>query len=160
MLSWVWGLGVKRAELHSVGYLQESCQRLSKDWMRGGDRSKMPIRTHGGGFGGIKAGLGVLGYTLGRQGWRSFCRDTLSIGHFVSSQAGGRGSDGDDDEAGSGSASKRHRGRASRDEIGRNFGRGGPKVTPPQGRGGCFRNRAVDAKWPENPNTLNISYLF
>jgi hypothetical protein len=120
----------------------------------------MPIRRLGGGFGGVKAGLGVLGYTFGRQGWRYFCRDTLSIGHFVSSQAGGRGSDGNDDGRGSGSASTRHRGRAFYDENGRNFGRGGLKVTPPQGRGGCFRNRAVDAKWPENPNTLNISYLF
>jgi hypothetical protein len=72
----------------------------------------------------------------------------------------GRGLDGNDDGAGVGSSSGRHGGRAFHDENGRNFGRGGLRVTPPQGRGGCFRNRAVDAKWPENPNTLNISYIF
>ena len=120
----------------------------------------MLIRRLGGGVGGIKAGLGVLEYTFCRQGWRCFCHDTLAIGHFVSSQAGWRWSDGDDDGAGVGSASSRHGGRAFHDENGRNFGRGGQRVTPPQGRGGCFRNRAVDAKWPENPNTLNISYIF
>jgi len=39
----------------------------------------MLIRRLGGGFGGIKAGLGVLESTFCRQGWRSFWHDTLSF---------------------------------------------------------------------------------
>ena len=58
--SWYgWGLG--GAELHHA----KGCTIIvPKIGAGGGDRSKVPIRGHGEGFGGVKAGLGVLEYTL------------------------------------------------------------------------------------------------